>query len=523
VSGRRRRPGLQPTAAYRGLGAAAASWLAAAGPAADLACWLPAAQAASLCCACCPRLRRSRSCTCGWASWTTRCGRTWRARREGCRRSCSAGGARQAAWLPWLCCRAWPACWPRWPRHAWPAMARAPGAEGVAQRGCRGRHGQALTVGLRPPPPHFPAAQAEEERDGREQRQPGQLHDAPAQRRPSAAGKQRAAPVGPRQRARQPRRRRRHRGPGGVQPLHGRGGGAAQVRGARARRRGPGSTAWAPGALPRAAPGAQDRGRWAPAGDWHCRARAPLHALCRQWCTSPARQLLVARAQLAPALSAPALSAPALPSARLPCRACRGPRAYLAPSPPPKYHHQDTFKPHINEKSKVLATRLRPPDMPAHEVGRPPPPCLPCTLPPSWPPFWWGSGCCPPAAAAARSLALRLCCRFLSIPPSPPPHTTIPEDGGCGCAGRSFCSTAPRRPPPHAPGPVRPAGHVRRGAGRGGQEAGGAARGRQGGAARVHLCAQADRAAGQGGARDAGGGHGQLAAQLAPCHPSPPP
>jgi hypothetical protein len=42
----------------------------------------------------------------------------------------------------------------------------------------------------------------------------------------------------------------------------------------------------------------------------------------------------------------------------------RGPRAYLAPSPPKKYVPTETYKPQINQRSKQLASRVRP------KVGR---------------------------------------------------------------------------------------------------------------------------------------------------------
>lgn len=38
----------------------------------------------------------------------------------------------------------------------------------------------------------------------------------------------------------------------------------------------------------------------------------------------------------------------------------RGPRAYLAPSPTRKYVPTDTYKPQINQRSKQLASRVRP-------------------------------------------------------------------------------------------------------------------------------------------------------------------
>lgn len=38
----------------------------------------------------------------------------------------------------------------------------------------------------------------------------------------------------------------------------------------------------------------------------------------------------------------------------------RGPRAYLAPSPPKKYVPPETYKPQINQRSKQLASRVRP-------------------------------------------------------------------------------------------------------------------------------------------------------------------
>lgn len=46
----------------------------------------------------------------------------------------------------------------------------------------------------------------------------------------------------------------------------------------------------------------------------------------------------------------------------------RGPRTYLAPSPPPKYTPEESFQPKISERSKQLAARLRPADMPVYEV-----------------------------------------------------------------------------------------------------------------------------------------------------------
>lgn len=38
----------------------------------------------------------------------------------------------------------------------------------------------------------------------------------------------------------------------------------------------------------------------------------------------------------------------------------RGPRAYLAPSPPRKYVPPETYKPQINQRSKQLASKVRP-------------------------------------------------------------------------------------------------------------------------------------------------------------------
>lgn len=38
----------------------------------------------------------------------------------------------------------------------------------------------------------------------------------------------------------------------------------------------------------------------------------------------------------------------------------RGPRTYLAPSPPRKYVHTETYKPQIDERSKQLAAKVRP-------------------------------------------------------------------------------------------------------------------------------------------------------------------
>ena len=38
----------------------------------------------------------------------------------------------------------------------------------------------------------------------------------------------------------------------------------------------------------------------------------------------------------------------------------RGPRGYLAPSPPRKYVPTETYKPQINQRSKQLASRVRP-------------------------------------------------------------------------------------------------------------------------------------------------------------------
>lgn len=38
----------------------------------------------------------------------------------------------------------------------------------------------------------------------------------------------------------------------------------------------------------------------------------------------------------------------------------RGPRAYLAPSPPPRYQPEEMFHPCITERSKQLAARMRP-------------------------------------------------------------------------------------------------------------------------------------------------------------------
>lgn len=46
----------------------------------------------------------------------------------------------------------------------------------------------------------------------------------------------------------------------------------------------------------------------------------------------------------------------------------RGPRAYLAPSPAKKYMPTETYKPQINQRSKQLASRVRPKDTPAYEV-----------------------------------------------------------------------------------------------------------------------------------------------------------
>jgi hypothetical protein len=39
---------------------------------------------------------------------------------------------------------------------------------------------------------------------------------------------------------------------------------------------------------------------------------------------------------------------------------CRGPRTYLAPSPPRKYVPSETYKPQIDERSKQLAAKIRP-------------------------------------------------------------------------------------------------------------------------------------------------------------------
>ncbi|KAF6256830.1 hypothetical protein COO60DRAFT_1656523 [Scenedesmus sp. NREL 46B-D3] len=46
----------------------------------------------------------------------------------------------------------------------------------------------------------------------------------------------------------------------------------------------------------------------------------------------------------------------------------RGPRTYLAPSPPRKYVPSETYKPHIDAKSKQLAAKIRPKDTPLYEV-----------------------------------------------------------------------------------------------------------------------------------------------------------
>ncbi|WIA42412.1 hypothetical protein OEZ86_008411 [Tetradesmus obliquus] len=46
----------------------------------------------------------------------------------------------------------------------------------------------------------------------------------------------------------------------------------------------------------------------------------------------------------------------------------RGPRAYLAPSPPRKYVPSETYKPQIDERSKQLAAKIRPKDTPLYEV-----------------------------------------------------------------------------------------------------------------------------------------------------------
>jgi hypothetical protein len=46
----------------------------------------------------------------------------------------------------------------------------------------------------------------------------------------------------------------------------------------------------------------------------------------------------------------------------------RKPRAYLVPSPSAKYQPNHTFKPAINKRSKEMASRLRPTEVPVHDV-----------------------------------------------------------------------------------------------------------------------------------------------------------
>jgi hypothetical protein len=46
----------------------------------------------------------------------------------------------------------------------------------------------------------------------------------------------------------------------------------------------------------------------------------------------------------------------------------RKPRAYLVPSPSAKYQPNHTFKPAINKRSKEMASRLRPAEVPVHDV-----------------------------------------------------------------------------------------------------------------------------------------------------------
>lgn len=46
----------------------------------------------------------------------------------------------------------------------------------------------------------------------------------------------------------------------------------------------------------------------------------------------------------------------------------RKPRAYLVPSPSSKYQPNHSFKPQINARSKALAAKIRPPELPYHEV-----------------------------------------------------------------------------------------------------------------------------------------------------------